>query len=102
MREKILTIVIDAVHSLNNLLDNKAPIEQGENCSLYGASGVLDSLSLVSLIVAIEESIENELNVGLILADEKAMSQRKSPFATVRSLTDYIGSLIKQNEVAHA
>lgn len=96
MRKKIVEIVINAANSLNNLLDNKLPIELGEMCCLYGSTGLLDSLSLVSLIVSVEEGIENEFNVSVILASEKAMSQKNSPFSTVKSLADYVESLLNQ------
>lgn len=101
MRSKIFNIVINAIHSINPLLEVKIPTEKGYECELYGASGVIDSLSLVSLIVAIEEGIENEFNVSVILADEKAMSQKRSPFSSVRTLVDYIQSLMSK-EVANA
>ncbi len=100
MRREIIKIVTDAVISLNPLLDKQIPIKQGESCCLYGGSGSLDSLSLVSLIVSIEESIENKFSVSVILANEKALSQRNSPFATIQSLVDYIESLVRQ-EIQH-
>jgi acyl carrier protein len=96
MRAKILKIVTNCVNTLNLMLDNKVPINQQENCHLFGGSGLLDSLSLVSLIVAVEEEIESEYGIGVILASEKAMSERNSPFATVRSLISYIESLLNK------
>lgn len=95
MKDKILELVLGAVEALNKSLTQKLKIEDGEKCTLYGGDGMLDSLSLVSLIVSIEEQIESRLGVSLILADEKAMSQKRSPFSTVSTLTDYIDSLIK-------
>jgi len=94
MRDKILEIVCEAVEFLNRSLTPKLKIENKESCTLYGGDGMLDSLSLVSLIVWIEEQIECRLGISLILADEKAMSQKRSPFASVSTLTDYIDSLI--------
>jgi acyl carrier protein len=46
------------------------------------------------LIVAVEQNIEDEFDITIILADERAMSQKHSPFRTVRSLVDYIETLI--------
>jgi hypothetical protein len=101
MKEKIVAIISKEVHLLNNIHDNKIPIEQGEDCHLYGINGVMNSLSLVSLIVAVEEGIEAEFNRSVILANEKAMSQRNSPFASVRSLADYIVSILATEETSH-
>jgi D-alanine--poly(phosphoribitol) ligase subunit 2 len=96
MKQNIINIVINSVESLNQLLDKKVPIELGESTPLYGSSGVLDSLALVNLIVSVEEDIEDEFGVEIILANEKAMSQRRSPFSTVGSLAEYIETLIEE------
>jgi D-alanine--poly(phosphoribitol) ligase subunit 2 len=97
MKKIIVNIVRNSVESLNQLLDKKVPIELGESTPLYGSSGVLDSLALVNLIVSVEQNIEDEFGVGIILANEKAMSQRKSPFSTVGCLAEYIETLIKEH-----
>ena len=60
---------------------------------LFGESGLLDSVGLVSLIVAIEQEIENDLGVSIVLADERAMSQKNSPFRSIGALADYAASL---------
>jgi acyl carrier protein len=61
---------------------------------LYGENGQLDSIKLVHLIVAVEERVEQEFGVTVTLADERAMSMRNSPFATVASLSSYVSSLL--------
>ena len=66
---------------------------------MFGAGGYLDSLSLVSLVVSVEEKIEQKFDMPLILADEKAMSQKRSPFATIGSLTAYVESLMLGNNL---
>jgi hypothetical protein len=50
----------------------------------------------VSLIVAIEQAVEDELAVSVVLADEKAMSQRSSPFRTVGSLAAYVRARLEE------
>lgn len=99
MKKQIFKIVIESIDSVNQLLDQKIPIQMGESAALYGEYGVLDSLSLVNLIVAVEEGIENEFNRSVILASEKAMSQKRSPFSTVGTLVDYIDSLLNQEHL---
>lgn len=54
----------------------------------------LDSISLVSLIADIEDRLSNEFNKNIILANEKAMSAKNSPFKSVQSLIDYSLSLV--------
>lgn len=53
---------------------------------LFGEGGVLDSMALVHLIADIEEAINERLGKPLILADERAMSARNSPFRTPETL----------------
>jgi len=62
---------------------------------LFGREGFLDSLGLVTLMVAVEQAIEDELGVSVSLADERALSQRTSPYRTVGTLADYADSLIQ-------
>jgi D-alanine--poly(phosphoribitol) ligase subunit 2 len=90
MKKKIIDIILHEVSELNEQLDHKVAIENGENAGLYGLTGVLDSLGLVTLIVAIEQAIEDELGLVISLADERAMSQKNSPFRTIGTLADYI------------
>jgi len=57
---------------------------------LFGGGGPLDSMALVNLIVDLEELIEDDYGKTIILADEKAMSRRTSPFSRVKNLIDYV------------
>ncbi|BDQ13354.1 hypothetical protein [Sediminibacterium sp. TEGAF015] len=93
-REIISKLVFDCINQYQEELNNKIDISEGEQTRLFGGNGQLDSLALVSLIVNIEEAIETELGVSLILADEKAMSRRTSPFSRISNLIDYIEELI--------
>ena len=63
---------------------------------LFGGNSKLDSLWLINFIVLVEQNIEDELNITITLADERAMSQKHSPFRTVGSLIDYIKVLLEE------
>ena len=63
---------------------------------LLGSQSVLDSLHLVSLLIAIEREIEDTIGVTLTLADERALSMKESPFRTIQSLASYIEVLISE------
>ena len=43
----------------------------------FGPESSLDSLGLVTLIVEIEQNIEDEFGVEITIADEQAMSMRE-------------------------
>lgn len=68
--------------------------------TIYGENGVLDSISLVSLILLIEEKIQDEFNCEILLANEKAMSQVNSPFNNYHSLTHFIHTLLTEKNYA--
>lgn len=93
-------IVIEAINELNEMLEQPLPVEQGVDCPIYSSANRLDSMSLVSLIVSVEQRIEDSLGQSLVLANEKAMSRKNSPFATVGSLSKYIDELL--SEADHA
>jgi len=96
MKDKITAIVIESVEELNATLDNKVDTKFAEKALLYGGNGMLDSIALVSLIVIVEEKIQDELGVDIILANEKAMSQLHSPFLTIGTLSNYIKTLVEK------
>jgi acyl carrier protein len=93
-REDILKLVLSTLETYCIENDISVNLSQGEELKLFGGESLLDSLGLVSLIVSIEEAIEDKFNTSIILADEKAMSRRTSPFSRVSYLVDYILELI--------
>lgn len=96
MKQKIEQIIIKTLLELNEELENENLNFPTSDTKLYGGSGTLDSLALVSLVTDLEEKISDEFDKDIILADEKAMSQRTSPFRTVDSLTSYIENLLTE------
>lgn len=99
MRQQISNIVYKTIEEFNLTYNQNIPFELREDASLFGKDGILDSLGLVSLIVMIEQAIEDELGVSLILADERAMSQKTSPFLKVGLLIDYI-YIVMEEEIS--
>ena len=80
----------------NSIYTDNEEIVINENFVIYGDNSQLDSLELVSLIVAVEQNIEDEFGISITLADERAMSQENSPFRSVRSLADYVETILKE------
>jgi acyl carrier protein len=68
-----------------------------ESTHLLGRQAVLDSMGLVTMIVNVEQQLQQDHAVSITIADERALSQKNSPFRTVRSLSDYIFLLIQEN-----
>lgn len=96
-RETIADIVFKSINEYQAELSEPINLSEGEQTKLFGADASLDSLALVSLIVLIEENVENELGISVILADEKAMSRRTSPFSRISYLIDYILEIVNNS-----
>jgi acyl carrier protein len=61
-----------------------------EETVIVGPGAVIDSIGVVSLIVDIEQRLEMDHDVSVTLANDRAMSQRNSPFRTAGILADHI------------
>ena len=72
-------------------------IELSLDSKLFGGGGPLDSMALVTLVVDLEELIEDDYGKTITLADEKAMSRRTSPFSRVQNLIDYVQEQLNSN-----
>jgi len=96
MKEKIKNILISILQDINEDLEDEMLINPTDDTKLFGEGGVLDSLALVSVVTDLEEEIYDEFDKHITLADEKAMSQKSSPFSTVETLTEYIYKLIHE------
>jgi acyl carrier protein len=57
---------------------------------LFGGADGIDSLTLVRLVAEIERSAEAKFRRNVVLADEQAMSRRRSPFRTVGTLAELL------------
>ncbi|RAX51428.1 hypothetical protein CCY99_09105 [Helicobacter sp. 16-1353] len=94
MQDKITKIIFESLKNLSDELDNPNLANPTLDTPIYGINGNLDSLALVSFIADLEERFNDELNLSIILADQRAMSLRNSPFRDVQTLLQYIDSLI--------
>lgn len=83
-------IVRDALQDLREGFGQDDAGEITPDTALYGGESVLDSLSLVLLVSAVEEAIRERLGVDVLLASERAMSQRQSPYRTVGAFVEFI------------
>jgi len=83
--EIVLSTLRDAVHQNGG---DAAAVN--EETVIVGPESVIDSIGVVSLIVDIEQRLEMEHGVSLTLANDRAMSQRNSPFRTPSVLADHI------------
>jgi acyl carrier protein len=89
-------IILACLQELNEVLHKPELQRADKDTNLYGRKGVLDSLNLVALLSDIEGRISEEYEVPLVIADERALSESRSPFKTVQTLSEYIERLIQE------
>lgn len=61
----------------------------GPDTALLGPGGALDSIGLVSVIVELEQTLSDRTGSEVSLMNDRALSQTRSPFRTVRALAEY-------------
>jgi acyl carrier protein len=93
-RERILQAVYRAVDELNKQLPKGVAVNKSPDAVLYGKTGKLESIDVVTLIMEVEDQIKAEIGQSITIADDRAMSRENSPFLTVGSLTDYVADLL--------
>lgn len=93
-----LACVYKAVDSVNSMQSPENQIVKSPVTVLFGPGGVLDSLGLVTLIADLEGVIDQECGVSVTLADDRAMSQKSSPFRTIESLAQYVEILLREQK----
>jgi D-alanine--poly(phosphoribitol) ligase subunit 2 len=94
----IIEIIYQSIEEINR--QERIEIPKNPQSQLFGRGSRLDSLGLVNLIVSVEEKINDKFGISISLADEKAMSQKNSPFLSVDSLAEYILQIIKESGVS--
>jgi acyl carrier protein len=95
-REEIVQVVLSTFRQVIRDAEKTMDRDADETTALLGSDSPFDSVDLVTFIVALEQTLEDEHNVSVILADDRAMSQTESPFRSIASVSDYIYMLINE------
>lgn len=93
-KNKIIEIIYNVIDEINSELLSEEKIQKSLDTVLYGGNNNFDSLGLVDFIVLVEQKIEDVLKTTVDLTNDRAMSQKQSPFRTMGSLVDYINEII--------
>lgn len=101
-RSAVVSLIVTSVKEALALAQGDAAeaIPVNEQTFLIGEGAVLDSLGLVTAVLEIERRLADEHEVVMVLADERAMSQKHSPFRSVQSLADYVCLLAEEQKAA--
>lgn len=93
--EAILEVVLQAMRTTNAARPAASLLSVTPDAALFGPGSPLDSLGLLTLLLDIEEDLQRA-GCPVQLSDDRAMSQRRSPFRSVSSLVDYIGRITRE------
>ena len=96
IKEKIEKIVLESL--ADALAEVEADTRVTKETDIYGGDSPLDSTSVVSLVVDLEMKLADDLGLVVSLTDERAVSQKTSPFRNVKSIVDYIMILHQEYE----
>ena len=95
-QKSIVNLVYAVIDEVNMDLPSTQKLKKSLDTQLYGDKSEIDSLSLVNVVVLTEQKIEDEFNITINLADEKAMSQKNSPFRTIETFVEYIEKSVNE------
>ena len=82
---------------MNEELEADKQLAKSPDTVLLGESGQLESIDLVNILVATEDYLEEEFSIPISVTDERAVSEKSSPFKTIDTLCDFISNLLKEN-----
>ncbi len=95
MKDKVKKIVSGCVKE-ESTRSGGGKTEITDDTVLIGGAGLFDSMALITLLTSVERKLQDELNLIVIIADEKAYAEKDNPFRTVNTLTEYIVSKLRK------
>ncbi len=91
---QISELVVGCLEDVLAEREDGLSVALGPATRLLGTGSVLDSLGLVALIVDVEDRLRSAHGLSVTLADDRAMSETRSPFRTVQSLAEYVDTVL--------
>ena len=98
--EKVTQSVFDAIDELNGQFPKEERIDKSIDSALFGGEGTLDSLGLISLVTTVEQKIEEDFGITVTLLDDIDVLEDENPFETIKTITDYIASILEKKKSA--
>lgn len=98
-KDKIEKSIFKAIDEVNQQLLDQQAIEKKYETALTGNATKVGSMSLISLLLAVEEEIENTFNINLNLLGEENLSKQNDPFESIETLINYVSHLLTQQGI---
>jgi len=96
VQDDIAATIYRAIDDVNAQLPPASRLKKDPSTVLFGREGGLDSLSLVNLIVALEQHVEIRHGKVVSLSSPDVLLAENSPFASVEALTSYLASRVQE------
>ena len=86
----ILQSIYDTVEEVNRQLPNEQQLQRSPDTIIVGDGGVLDSLGVISFLVALEDRLSRETGNTITLLDEEIISKSDGPLKTIGHIEQFI------------
>jgi acyl carrier protein len=91
---EVLAVIYECIDEVNRMLPVKLKLTKTAETALAGDGSNLDSLSLINLLVSIEEALKSKFNLECFLLDESLLSDSNGPYQSLGHLSEWITSSI--------
>ena len=95
MCEQVIQAIYLVIDEVNGQFPKEQRLNRSEDTVLVGPSSRLNSLGVISFIVATEQKIEESFGKQVTLTDERTLSMDESPFRNIGMLAEYITKLME-------
>jgi acyl carrier protein len=86
---QVVDLIVETISLVKDEIGVAIPSRLQADTALFGIEGFLDSMALVTLVIALEQGIAEKFGVSVKLADAHAISQEHSPYSTIYALAEY-------------
>jgi acyl carrier protein len=86
---QVVDLIVESILSIQDETGVAVPPRLQADTALFGTEGFLDSMALVTLVVALEQGIKDKFGVSVQLADARVLAQEHSPYSTINALAEY-------------
>ena len=95
LKDSIVDFIYIVIDEHNNLNPNELTLEKSLETVLLGPQGNLDSLGLITLLVEIESSMKENIDLNINIIDEIYFADENGPYQNIKTLSEYIFKQIK-------
>ncbi len=96
MSHEVLELIYAAADDIEARSATGEPLQKSPETPLLSGSEGVDSLTLVNLVVAIEERLYSSTGKTVTLVDEDSLAQEKNPFRNIGTLSEYVERLMNK------